>query len=184
MTESIRINRAPVLTLWATVVGERLGLAPDTALTCGQAVAGMTAYAKGVRLGIYAPHEARPGEAPPPVPRGVTGPIREVELLGRRVHVAETAAGARAISKGEVVKPEAVERYLASRFGEHLAAARAAMTRLAGSLAPDELAERAFHLYEQFRPEVPADEKGWGAKGVLDLGRIDALSHRHRGAAR
>lgn len=37
-----------MLTLWAAVVGERLGLPHDTALTCGRAVAGMTAYAKGV----------------------------------------------------------------------------------------------------------------------------------------
>ena len=54
MSGTIRINRAPVLTLWAAVVGECLGLPHDTALTCGQAVAGMTAYSKGVRLGIYA----------------------------------------------------------------------------------------------------------------------------------
>ena len=51
---TIRINRAPVLTLWAAVVVERMGLPRDTALTAGQAVAGMTAHAKGVRLGIYA----------------------------------------------------------------------------------------------------------------------------------
>jgi hypothetical protein len=28
--------------------------------------------------------------------------------------------------------------------------------------------------YEQFRPEVPHDAKGWGANGVLDLDRIRA----------
>jgi len=28
----IRVNRAPVLTLWATVVAERLGYPPETAL--------------------------------------------------------------------------------------------------------------------------------------------------------
>jgi hypothetical protein len=178
MSESIRINRAPVLTLWAAVVGERLGLPPDTALTCGQAVAGMTAYAKGVRLGIYAPPETRPDEPPPPKPADVTGPVAEVHLLGRRVHVAETTFGKRAISKGEVVKPESVERYLQGKFGEHLAAARTAMTRLANSLPPDVLAERAFHLYEQFRPEVPPDERGWGAKGILDLSRIETLAKR------
>lgn len=31
----IRINRAPVLTLWAAVVTERLGFDPATALTLG-----------------------------------------------------------------------------------------------------------------------------------------------------
>jgi len=49
---NIRINRAPVLTLWTAVVAERLGFDRDTALTLGQAVAGLSAYAKGVSLGI------------------------------------------------------------------------------------------------------------------------------------
>jgi hypothetical protein len=33
----------------------------------------------------------------------------------------------------------------------------------------------SFHIYEQFRLEVPSDERGWRAKGVLDLGRNRAL---------
>src|SRR3954447_20557834 len=37
---NIRINRAPVLTLWAAVIAERLGFDRATALTLGQAVAG------------------------------------------------------------------------------------------------------------------------------------------------
>jgi hypothetical protein len=52
---NIRINRAPVLTLWAAVVAERLGFDRATALTLGQAVAGLSAYAKGVSLGIVEP---------------------------------------------------------------------------------------------------------------------------------
>ena len=36
--KTIKINRAPVMTLWAAVVAERLGHAPDTALTLGRAV--------------------------------------------------------------------------------------------------------------------------------------------------
>ena len=55
MAETIRINRAPVLTLWAAVVAERLGFDRDTALTLGQAVAGLSAYAKGVSRGIIEP---------------------------------------------------------------------------------------------------------------------------------
>ena len=48
----VQINRAPVLTLWAAVVAEALGFAPDEALTLGKAVAGLNAQAKGRRLGI------------------------------------------------------------------------------------------------------------------------------------
>jgi hypothetical protein len=57
---TISINRAPVLTLWATVVAERLGFHHDEALTLGRAVAGLNAQAKGRRLGIYKPHEDKP----------------------------------------------------------------------------------------------------------------------------
>lgn len=49
--QTLRINRAPVLTLWAAVVAERLGMSRETALTIGQTLAGITAHAKGVRLG-------------------------------------------------------------------------------------------------------------------------------------
>ena len=44
-----------MLTLWAAVVAERLGFDRATALTLGQAVAGSSAYAKGVSLGIIEP---------------------------------------------------------------------------------------------------------------------------------
>jgi hypothetical protein len=53
--QRITINRAPVLTLWAAVVAERLGLDRDEALTIGRALSGLTAHAKGVRLGIFEP---------------------------------------------------------------------------------------------------------------------------------
>ena len=48
----IRVNRAPVVTLWATVVAERLGYPPATALTLGRFIAGSSARAKARRLGI------------------------------------------------------------------------------------------------------------------------------------
>jgi hypothetical protein len=51
----ILINRAPVLTLWAAVVAERLGFKPDEALSLGKALAGLNAQSKGRRLGIFKP---------------------------------------------------------------------------------------------------------------------------------
>src|SRR5271157_5438890 len=80
----IRVNRAPVLTLWATVVAERLGHPADTALTLGRFVAGSSARAKARRLGIV---EDRPEEernkrlAEPRAPR------QTAHLLGRDIPV-------------------------------------------------------------------------------------------------
>lgn len=176
-TQTLRINRAPVLTLWAAVVAERLGMPRETALTAGHALAGITAHAKGVRLGIYEPPGERPREASPPLPKGVKK-SHAVELPGRRIHVADTPDGQRAISKGELVKPEAVERNLGNKFGDALGLMRTEMERLAVRFSPERLNQEGFHLYEQFRPEVPTDERGWGAKGVLDVAKIRAPDPR------
>ena len=50
---TVRINRAPVLTLWATVVAARMGYEWEEALSLGKAVAGFNAQTKGRMLGIY-----------------------------------------------------------------------------------------------------------------------------------
>jgi hypothetical protein len=50
------------------------------------------------------------------------------------------------------------------------------MQRLARSFQPKGLAERAFELYERFRPSIPEGVKGWGAKGELNLGLIEGLA--------
>jgi len=39
--KKIKINRAPVLTLWAAIVAEQLGYDKDEALTLGKAIAGL-----------------------------------------------------------------------------------------------------------------------------------------------
>ena len=62
--------------------------------------------------------------------------------------------------------------YLTRAFGDRLGEVRAAMEALAASLPPDELNRVGFRLYERFRPEVPEGVEGWGAKAVLDIGRI------------
>jgi hypothetical protein len=86
---TVRINRAPVLTLWAAVVAERLGMSRETALTVGQALAGITAHAKGVRLGIYAPPGERPREAAGARSLRIAPPRRAVSPLA--VHLSGSA---------------------------------------------------------------------------------------------
>src|SRR3954447_347955 len=112
----IRVNRAPVLTLWAAVVAERLGFERDEALTLGRALAGLTAHAKGVRLGILAPAapaEAEEGRRGPGGGGGGGGEGLGVRLRGRAIPVVRTPGGLRALAKDEPVRPESVERYLA-----------------------------------------------------------------------
>jgi hypothetical protein len=172
-TRRVTVNRAPVLTLWAAVVAERLGFAREEALTLGRAVAGLNAYAKGKSLGLFHP---RPAEVKRRRRGLAEGERVAVALLGRAVPARRTPEGVRALSKGGPIAPESVERYLAAKFGEALPEVRAAMKALARSLPPGELAERGYSLYVAFRPDVPAGRRGWGAAGVLDLARIRALA--------
>jgi hypothetical protein len=74
--------------------------------------------------------------------------------------------------------PDSVERCLHSKFGESLDRVRRAMTELARPLPPEVPADRAYALYEQFRPEVPAGVGGWRAAGTLDLGVLERLARR------
>jgi hypothetical protein len=50
------------------------------------------------------------------------------------------------------------------------------MEDLAKAYPPEQLAARAYTLYEQFRPDVPEGKKGWGAAGQLDLDYIRSLA--------
>jgi hypothetical protein len=171
----IRINRAPVLTLWAAVVAERLGFDRDTALTLGRAVAGLNAYAKGVSLGLFEPSSKVIDEH---LEQAKAGAALKVDLLHRAVPVVRTPDGLRALSKDRPISAASVARYLEGKFGVDLDRARAAMETLADSLPRAELAARAYHLYEQFRPQIPAGVGGWGAAGELDLRAIRALAER------
>src|SRR6516225_3853657 len=117
---TLQINRAPVLTLWAAVVAERLGFTWDEVLTLGRAVAGLNAYTKGKALGLFTP-------TPPAVQaqrQAQRGPEPlYVALLHRVVPVAHTEAGLCALSKGKPMEPASVQRYLQQKFGDELDAA-------------------------------------------------------------
>ena len=174
MADSIKINRAPVLTLWAAVVAERLGFVWEEAVTFGRAVAGLNAYSKGVSLGLFTPAPESVGEER----RQAAGRQLHVDLLGRAVPAVNTAEGLRALSKDRPIAPASVQRYLDSKFGPGLPAVTAAMRQLAKSRTPARLAREGFHLYEQFRPRVPAGVTGWSARGKLGLDVIRGLVKR------
>ncbi|MBC7287040.1 MAG: hypothetical protein H5T86_03150 [Armatimonadetes bacterium] len=168
--EVLLVNRAPVLTLWAAVVAERLGFDEDEALSLGRAVAGLNAQAKGRSLGIFKPVE-RATEAKKAAEQKPQE-LLWVKLCGRMVPAKMTDKGLRAVIKGQPVDAESTRRYLEGKFGHKLDAVREAMTQLAAAYTPEELAERAFELYERFRPEIPPGRAGWGSKGALNLALI------------
>lgn len=169
--KKIKINRAPVMTLWAVVVAERLGYKKDEALTFGKAVAGLNAQSKGRRLGIYEEKsEEEKGK------ERKEKPVEFIELLGRGVPAVKTPNGLRATINGEEIDPGSVEKYLKQKFKDDLDKAREAMESLAKAFTPKQLENKAYGLYEKFRPAIPEGAKGWGAKGELDLNQIRSLA--------
>jgi len=178
--KKIKINRAPVLTLWAAVVAERLGYDKESALTLGKAVAGLNAQSKGRRLGIYeekTEEEKKEGKlALSKVEGKKERPIEFIELLGRGIPVVKTKNGLRAAIKGEEIDPQSVEKYLLQKFGDDLHDARSALEKLAKAFTSKQLETKAYSLYEKFRPAIPDGAKGWGVKGELDLEYIVSLA--------
>ena len=166
----IRVNRAPVLTLWAAIVAERLGHDADAAITLGRAVAGSSARIKARAIGLDEGERKDAGDAKSEARSSARRQV--VRLLGRDVPVTEDEKGVRALDGEKAAAAGPARVYVEKALGEHLPAVRRAMEALAGSLEPAELNRIGFRLYEHFRPEVAPGTRGWGAKGVLDLGRI------------
>ena len=168
----IVINRAPVLTLWASVVAENLGHSRATALTLGKTIAGKVAFSKAQTIGRAKKRE--PDTSPIRKPAGEK--TRLLAFMGRHCTLIETAAGMMAISEGKPISPKEVETYLEEKFGDGLEEVRRAMTDLANSRSQAQLAREAFGLYRKFRPSIPAGSAGWGKDGVLDLDAIRRLT--------
>jgi hypothetical protein len=170
----IRVNRAPVLTLWATIVAERLGHPPGTALTLGRAVCSSSGRANTRRIGIVDDEQA--AEERCATATALKPQIQTILLLGRDIPVLPADDGTmRADDNGKPASARSVAAYIAKAFGNRLDEARAAMEALAGLLPPDELNRVGFRLYERFWPDVPNGAQGRGVKGELRLERITTV---------
>jgi hypothetical protein len=75
-----------------------------------------------------------------------------------------------------IVGPSSVQRYLAGKFGDQLDEVCSAMEDLAQAFEPQDLAEQAYGLYEQFRPQIARGTRGWGQAGDLDLELVRSLA--------
>jgi hypothetical protein len=170
----ITINRAPVLSLWAFVVARRVGHSHDTALTLAKAIAGMSAYAKAKSLGLV--EERETGADKRKASRGASAKF--IVFMGRRIPVAASRTGPLALAGGKPIPPASVKSYLEAKFGGNYDDVSRAMAKLARSRSPAKLAVEAFHLYEKFRPAIPAGVSGWGKAGVLDLKKVERLAEQ------
>jgi hypothetical protein len=150
--------------LFFPLVAEVLGFEHDEALTLGRAVAGLNAYSKGVSLGLF---QQTPREVKEQRRKMRKEEIVSINLLHRAVPAKHTDEGLRALSGDSPIRPESVQKYLVSKFGDALEEVSSTMLKLA---------KKAYGLYEKFRPEIPPGKKGWGASGKLDLDLIRKMA--------
>ena len=170
----LTINRAPVLTLWGSVVAMRLGHPADTALTLGRSVAGSAARVKARSIGREERKTDRDADTPKLRPEHVTAPVF---LLGKSIRLLPNEDGElRAADGDQPADPATVQRYLTKAFGDQLDEVRAAMEELADRYDAAELNRIGFRLYERFRPDIPPGNAGWGARGELDIDKIRAAT--------
>ena len=175
-TGVVKINRAPVLTLWGAVVAERAGQSEESALTLGKAMAGLNAQSKGRSIGVFA--EKQRAQGVPSAEKVGLGEELWIEVCGRPVPAQNTENGVRAVIKDRQIDPQSVREYLRKAFGDALPEVREAMAELAGSYSSVEIERVAYSLYEKFRPAIAPGQRGWGQKGDLDLGVVRSLAKR------
>lgn len=170
------VNRAPFLTLWASVVARRLGYDADEALTLGRAVAGQTAAAKGKRLGLLT---SRPAEEREQLgQRRREAGAETIAYMDREIACARTPAGLRALADARPIDPQSVRRYLEGKFGDALHPVEEKLMAVANAFSPKELSTCAMDLYMEMRPAVASGSAGWGQMGRLDVAVMDRILAR------
>ena len=182
-TQTILINRAAVLTLWAAAVAKTLfSMTIAEALTLASAVATNCARTKGTRLGIYnndttavasndtnrtADHSNVKGKET----------VRTFVLLNQNIQAVATPSGWRALGNNDgqtPLDPQSIYRSQCKKWGNNLAVVWHYMVGAANS-AGDDLATTAYDYYLHIRPDISPGTAGWGAHGHLRLAKLGSF---------
>lgn len=168
----IKVNRAPVLTMWVAAVAERQGFTFDEAVTFGKAISGLFAHSKGKRIGVI---DEAPKDAEAETDKK-KAKMEKFDVFGNSIYGKTTDKGRFALESGKAIAPNTVKAYLHRAFKDDYDRVREAFEALANSMEPEEIGSKAYNLYEKFRPQVPDGAKGWGARGLLDLKHVQELA--------
>lgn len=172
LEKPIIINRAPVLELWGACVAQflRQDFSWELCLSVGSSISTITAISKGRSIGTIAPPDDSKNESSKDETKKKGDDLPTVKVMGFPMVI----QGDSVIVKG---KPKTTrEVSLVRKYGsdESYGKAKDAMVEALQDWRgkEDELDGKAFHMYEQFRPDVAKGQKGWGRKGELHLSKI------------
>ncbi|TKY85767.1 hypothetical protein EX895_005307 [Sporisorium graminicola] len=188
------VNRAPVMTAWATILLERLSFSRIEALSLAHCYVNYTSTMRGISLGII------PAAEKERAVHIVGSNQPHFELMGVKIPVMQMQDGSyRGISAGEVVQPDKAFNYMRRSMAQTLSSVMGALTLLADSFmdpiptapaaadtgasgetetpetpeyGPEYLNARGYDLYAEFRPSTSGE---WGKKGRLWYDKVLAL---------
>lgn len=170
-TKSTVVNRAPLMTAWATIVAERLGFEREEALSIASVYTEMNAISKGVSLGLFDRSRKKEIESI----KDSTQPY--VDLLGRRIPLYQTQNETwRALDDTSPALPSTAFSYISRAFRQTTPYVIGALRLLAESFPPPELNNKGFGLYAEFRPDVD----GWGKRGEVRCDQILSLRKKDK----
>eukprot|EP00127_Corallochytrium_limacisporum_P005602 Clim_evm1s209 gene=Clim_evmTU1s209 len=183
----LHINRSPVMILWTACVCSMLDYKWDEALSIAQCVATQIAEAKAKMLGIDRKVRGTGNKEQQRLKadqkqlhhfhiQGGT-PTRVLNLMGREVLIFKSKGRWRAVQPGtlmEPTKPEQPHAYLMQTWGDRLYVFYKAMMDLLEVVPLQWMNEdnTTYHLYQDFRPEIPKGATGWGARGEISTKKI------------
>lgn len=166
------INRAPVLELWAASVAHLLhpSMPWTTCLSIGGAISTISAISKGRAIGKMNKSDPESAQDKSQQRSKEQADLELIEVMGFHLHIKDGSA-----LVGD--KPrKSNEDALVKKFGPQdyervKQAFETALNTWRGR--GDELDKRAFHMYEDLRPNVAPGQKGWGRRGELSLKTIE-----------
>lgn len=185
----VYVNRAPIMTVWATLVLERLGFERREALSLAHCYVNTTSTARGVSLGIIPASEQEKALSK------ISSNQPHFELMGVKIPLIKLGQTQewRGISKGEVIGPDQAFNYMRKSMYQTLPLVIGALSLLADSYVnpstpkmkyelndaeavevpgPDLLHAKAYELYTQFRPSTAGE---WGKKSMFYCTKALAL---------
>lgn len=171
LEKPIVINRAPVLELWGACVAHFLHpeLSWNICLSIGSSISTITAISKGRSIGKIAPPDESKDDGSKNQDKKEDD-LPTVKVMGFPMTIKDDSV----IVKG---KPKTTREVSLVRkygsddsYGKVKDAMIEALQDWKGK--EDELDTKAFHMYEQFRPDVAKGQKGWGRKGELHLAKV------------
>jgi hypothetical protein len=166
--DPVIINRAPVLHLWGAAVTHFLypKLNWSTCLSAGSAISTICAIAKGRSIGTI--------DEPEDTEERRKKKEKEKEYMQDH-EVLEVMQFKLKQKDGKVYfggKPQSSnEETLRKKYGDRYDEVKEVLEEALKEWKDDEeeLSKAAFGMYEDFRPNIAAGQKGWGRKGALDL---------------